>query len=604
MYNYFSKKNRGTTFVETLVATAFFLVVSLAIYQAWATIVKLNNNIKIKEIITTLANEEFERIRNMPYANIGVGAGGVPPGTLDQNTTYIKEGLTFRIDRTVRNIDNDFDGTLGGVPNDDDPADQKQVELKVRYIEAGVTVSMETFTTTISPKGLEDSTGNGSLKITVIDAEGDPVPAADVQIRNYIASPNIIINDQVGADGELMVVDTPPYTQAYEIYVSKTSSFSTDRTYDSSDIGGSTPTLPHATVVENDVTEITLSIDKYGSGTITSVDESCAVVGDFDFDIHGAKTIGYSPTLYKYDESFATNSGGSVSIPQLEWDTYSIESNDASYEIIGANPLLDFVVEPNQSQEVELIVATKNTPTVLVTVRDLNSGLPLDDADVTLTQVSGGSNQYTDTTYRGTFDQTDWVGGPGQADYVDDTMFFSRSNIKYDTAGEISLNGTLGSYAPAGNLYSSTYDTGSASNWGEIAWLPISQPVETGTDSVRLQIATNNDNATWNYLGPDGTSGTYYTTSNQTINSVHDGDRYIRYKVYLTTADTGYTPTITDIDIIHSTACIPSGQVSFQGIDSGAYDILVEKDGYNEGVASITVPNGSWQNVQVFMSET
>ncbi|MCA9355959.1 hypothetical protein H6790_00300 [Candidatus Nomurabacteria bacterium] len=606
MYNYFSKRNKGTTLIETLVATAFFLVVSLAIYQAWATIVKLNNKIKIKEIMTTLANEEFERVRNMPYANIGVGAGGVPPGTLDPSTNYIKEGLTFRVDRTVRNIDNDFDGTEGGTPDDDAPADQKQVELKIRYVEGGSTVNMETFTTLVSPKGLENSTGNGSLKIIVIDAEGDPVPAANVRIRNYEASPTIAIDDQVGADGELTIVDAPPYTQAYEIYVDKTSSFSSDQTYDSTDLGGATPTLPHATVLENDLTQITLSIDKYGSGNITSVDAACTPIASFDFDMHGAKTIGYFPTygVYKYDQSLTTDSGGNLSISSLEWDTYSIESNDASYEIVGANPLLDFTVEPSQSQSVQLIVAAKNTPTVLVTVRDLNSGLPLDDAYVTLTQTSGGTDILTDTTYRGTFQQTDWVGGAGQADFVDETMFWNRSNVRYNVAGELTISGTLGAYVSAGNLRSSTYDTGSPSTWGEITWLPISQPAETGTDSVRFQIATNNDNATWNFLGPDGTTGTYYTTSNQTINSIHDGDQYVRYRAYLTTADTAYTPTVTDVAITHSTDCTPSGQVAFQGVSTGTYDVLVEKSGYNEGVAVINVSTGSWQNVEIFMSET
>jgi len=606
MNNFFSKKNKGTTLIETLIATAFFLVVSLAIYQAWATIIELNHKIKIKEIITTLANEEFERVRNMPYSNIGIGQGGVPAGTLEESTDYVREGLTFRVERTVRNIDNEYDGIQGVGAGDDSPADQKQVELRIKYIEGGNPLIADTFTTLISPKGLENGTGNGSLKVIVIDANGDPVPGANISVRNYDASPNIIINDQTGTNGEVTIVGAEPYVQSYEVTASKTSSFSTDQTYDSTDLGGATPYLPHATVAENNLTQITLSIDKYGSGSVSSVDSTCAAVGNFNFNMQGAKKIGYFPTydVYKYDESLSTDSEGSLSVSDLEWDTYSIISNDSNYEIIGANPLLDFVVEPNQSQNVELIVAPKDTPTVLVTVRDLNTGLPIDDADVTLTQTSGGTNEYTDTTYKGTFSQTDWDGGSGQADYTDETRFWSKSNIKYSTSGEIKLPSTLGEYVSAGNLQSSTYDTETGSTYGEITWLPTSQPTETGTDSVKFQIASNNDNLTWNFLGPDGTSSTYYTTRDQSVSSVHDGDRYVRYRAYLTTADTSYTPTITDVAITYSTECVPSGQVVFQNISTGSYDVLVQKGGYNAGVASISVSSGSWQNVEIFMSNT
>ncbi|MCR4283878.1 MAG: FG-GAP-like repeat-containing protein [Parcubacteria group bacterium] len=72
----------------------------------------------------------------------------------------------------------------------------------------------------------------------------------------------------------------------------------------------------------------------------------------------------------------------------------------------------------------------------------------------------------------------------------------------------------------------------------------------SGTDSIKFQLATNNDNVTWDYYGPDGTASTYYTTAvGQNIWSGQDGSQYLRYKTYFNTASASYTPTLDDITI-------------------------------------------------------
>ena len=54
---------------------------------------------------------------------------------------------------------------------------------------------------------------------------------------------------------------------------------------------------------------------------------------------------------------------------------------------------------------------------------------------------------------------------------------------------------------------------------------------------LKFYIATNKDNAAWNFLGPDGTSSDpennyyQYDPNGQDINSVHNGDRFIKYRV-------------------------------------------------------------------------
>ncbi|MCK4453915.1 fibronectin type III domain-containing protein [Candidatus Parcubacteria bacterium] len=100
-------------------------------------------------------------------------------------------------------------------------------------------------------------------------------------------------------------------------------------------------------------------------------------------------------------------------------------------------------------------------------------------------------------------------------------------------------------YSP-GDLISSSQDLGQQSNFTTIQW---TENLPSNTD-LKFQIATNNDNATWNFIGPGGTDATYYTTaSGENIHSSHNEDQYVKYKAYLSTSDTSVTPTLSDITI-------------------------------------------------------
>jgi hypothetical protein len=103
-------------------------------------------------------------------------------------------------------------------------------------------------------------------------------------------------------------------------------------------------------------------------------------------------------------------------------------------------------------------------------------------------------------------------------------------------------------YFTSGNLTSSIHDTGYSADFGKIRWCATTPP----NTSVKFQIATNNDNATWDFKGLNGASNTYYETSNTSIWSGHDGDRYIRYKAFLNTSDVGKTPTVSKVGVTYS----------------------------------------------------
>jgi len=111
---------------------------------------------------------------------------------------------------------------------------------------------------------------------------------------------------------------------------------------------------------------------------------------------------------------------------------------------------------------------------------------------------------------------------------------------------------TVAGYRSTGYLISSIFDTqitdGAALN--SIMWqgiLPIGA-------HVKFQFATSNSPAgPWNFLGPDGTSLTYYEptgpdTPLEVNLAYHNNQRYLRYKIILNpTPDAQQTPQVDDI---------------------------------------------------------
>lgn len=586
---------KGFTLIESIVGIAVFMIIAVGAYEAYISTIKAIRAANLTTAATALANEQFEIIRNLPYADVGI-AGGLPSGKIPYTQTLARDGVNFSVKTAIRNIDDPFDGTIGGSPNDLSPADYKLAEIEISCANCQNFQPLF-FTTRVAPKALETTSTNGALFVQVFDANGQPVIGADVHIENNQAAPAIIIDDATNNDGLLQVVDAPPGAEAYEITVSK-AGYSTERTYLTGAPENPNPIKPHATVATGQLTQISFAIDRLSILDVSSVRNNCAAVASIDFSLSGTKVIGAG--LLKYSASHTTDAGGRKTISDLEWDAYNLAFTDGSYDLIGTIPLLPLTLNPNSNQNFKLVVALKNPKSILVTVKDASTQLPLSDAEVRLEKTG-----YDETliTGRGFLKQTDWSGGSGQDSFMDETRYASSDgNIENNNpAGELRLKQIFGEYAPSGSLISSTFDTGSSGNFHQILWEPQSQPPDTGADSVRFQIATNNDQTAWNFFGPDGTINTYYTLADQNINSIHDNNRYFRYNALLGTASTTWTSNIADVSFTFTSSCVPPGQVFFTGMEVGDYVVTVSKTGYQTFTDTITI-SSDWQQYEVILS--
>ncbi|MFH1508607.1 MAG: prepilin-type N-terminal cleavage/methylation domain-containing protein [bacterium] len=105
-------------------------------------------------------------------------------------------------------------------------------------------------------------------------------------------------------------------------------------------------------------------------------------------------------------------------------------------------------------------------------------------------------------------------------------------------------------YVTEAILESSNFDTGHETVFGQIEWQEFT-PVNT---EIKLQIKTAADEAGLamaDWYGPTDTTD-YYTSSGDGINYIHDGDRWMKYRMILSTTDTTVTPSVNEIRISYS----------------------------------------------------
>ena len=589
---------QGVTLIETLLGVAVIAIVGFGVARTYITLLQIYSTTRVKIAASALAGEQMELIRNMPYSQVGT-MGGIPPGAVTQLQTLTRDGFTFSLFATVRNIDDPFDGTIGGNPNDLSPADYKLVELVVTCTSCPGPEEA-TFTSRVAPKNLETASQNGALFVQAIDASGLFIQGATVQVINPNVNPAINITDVTNAQGMLQIVDVPPSAQLYEITVSK-SGYSTSKTYA---LGVNfNPVQPHATVALQTVTQISFQIDRVGQIALSGVTNTCAPVGTIGVTMTGEKLIATNPDVPKYSQAHTIGASGNLTVSSLEWDTYALSFSSASQYLSGTIPNPPITLAPGGNQTVKAVMEPANPSALLVTVLDANTLLPLADAQVAISRIGFDASL---TTGRGFLRQTDWSGGSGQTEMGAANSYASDDGSIESLLfpGEIRLKEVASStFAVSGILESSTFNVGSPSSFYNLTFLPANQPPDTGADSVRFQLATatTSNPATWNFLGPDGTAGTYYTPVNTNIPAAHTGDQYLRYRALLSTASTTVTPSVADVAITFSSQCVPPGQVLFGGLTNANYTITITRVGYQVANDNAIVGTG-WQEKTILMN--
>jgi prepilin-type N-terminal cleavage/methylation domain-containing protein len=362
------KSFRGQTLLEVLIALAIFAILSHALFTLVTTTYSINTFNRSRIAARHLAQEKIELIRNMAYDEIGT-VGGIPPGNIPQYESVNLNGLTYTVKTTVIYIDDPFDMQA---PEDLLPTDYKRASVEITW--GGVESSRKTpvrLITDISPQGIEQTTGGGTLSIIVVDSNLQPVNQADVTITSTGTNPLINMSIKTANNGRVLLPGAPPCNNAcYKIVVAK-ALYSQEQTYSSSEI--SNPEKPNLSVLKGDLTEVTFMIDKLARINVTSYSLSngvFSILPNISFNLTGQKTIGTDNDdnpIIKYQKTFATGGDGKLTIDSLEWDKYQITTSSSIGDISGINPFQPISLNPEDDLNIAFSVNSHTQNSILVT---------------------------------------------------------------------------------------------------------------------------------------------------------------------------------------------------------------------------------------------
>jgi len=261
-------KNSGMSLVEILVGIALLLIVFLGIFGLVRLNLKIVAQSKAKTTATALANQKLELARNLAYNQIGT-VGGIPSGVIPETENIERNGILYTVRTTVIYVDDSFDGVF---PNDPLAWDYKRIRVRVswsKFFSGEINLQ-----TDIAPKGIETTGSGGIISILVFDANGHPVPRADIHIENSDVFPPIDVSYQTDDQGSIFIPGAPACNDCYKITASKFG-YSSERTYKINELVRGTalafPIKPLLSVIEGELSEISFSIDRASQLAVNTI---------------------------------------------------------------------------------------------------------------------------------------------------------------------------------------------------------------------------------------------------------------------------------------------------------------------------------------------
>ncbi|HSE61357.1 MAG TPA: carboxypeptidase regulatory-like domain-containing protein [Candidatus Saccharimonadales bacterium] len=322
------KSTSGYTLVELVISLTVLTFVTLAILSLFTTLANSAAVTKRKAIASTLATNQMEYLKSLPYDTLAVAGGSIYSASpLPNTTTKVYNGVTYTIKTSINYVDDAFDGcanypTLAlkmlycrnypppatAPATDTNPADYKIVHVSVY---APATSLLAEVDTQISARVAETASTTGALFVTVLDDTGTPVSGATIQVTNNTITPNINVSDTSDSNGVAIFYGLPPDTTGYSYVVTASKTGYSTLTTIAPPNGSLQPTYPSQQILTQQSSSVTLVIKPQGPNSIVleAVNTSGSPIGNAKIYMKGGykSYTDASNTVYYYDNLSPTD---------------------------------------------------------------------------------------------------------------------------------------------------------------------------------------------------------------------------------------------------------------------------------------------------------
>ncbi len=273
----------GATLVELVISLTVLSVVAISVLALFVSLVNSTVIAKNKAIATTLATNQMEYLKGLPYDTLAVAGGSIyTTNPLPATTTQKLNGITYTINTSINYIDDAYDGCTNypnqslkelycrnypppsGAPAVDlGPSDYKVIHIAVTNSDGGVLASVDT---QIAARVAETSSTTGALLVTIIDDNGDPVSGATVGVVNNTINPAVNLSDSSDSNGVAIFYGLPPDSGNDYVITASKSGYSTLTTIPPS--GSLQPTYPSQKIIAQQSSSTTLTIKPQGTPSL------------------------------------------------------------------------------------------------------------------------------------------------------------------------------------------------------------------------------------------------------------------------------------------------------------------------------------------------
>lgn len=340
----------GFTLVELTVTIAVIGIVVIAFFSLFTSLLSSTVIAKQEAIAVTLATNQMEYLRSLPYEDLAVQGGSIyATNLLPATKTQTVDGINFTTTTSISYVDDAYDG-CGSYPNqtlkqtycrnypppsgapatDLNPADYKIAHVSVvnSHNTSDVLSSEDT---QIAPSVAETASTTGALFVTVTDGSGNPVSGATVSVSDSTVTPAVNVADSTDENGVAIFYDLPPDTGTDYVISATAPNYSSLSTIAAA--GSLQPTYANQKILSQQSSAVTLVLAPEGSNSllVQTTDTSGNPLSGVKVYAKGGYKKYTSTTDYSYyfDNYYSNYDSGTVSDTRSTTDSngYTTLSN-------------------------------------------------------------------------------------------------------------------------------------------------------------------------------------------------------------------------------------------------------------------------------------